>query len=112
MGTLVFYGHCLATMWLAKRLARGSVSQSRFMICCQSGHVMLLALLPPPPVLNILLNQPNFLDNIRMYNSMLLFTSMGRAINHSVMDGHCPYSFRISGKNYHQISSLLQAQGQ
>ena len=99
-------------MWLDNRVARGSVSQSQFMICCQSGHVMLLALPPPPPVLHTLLNQPNFLDNIRMYNSMLSFTSMDGAIDHSVMDAHGPYSFRISGKNYHRIGSLLLVEGQ
>ena len=43
---------------------------------------------------------------------MLSFTSMGGAVDHSVMDGHGPYSFRISGNNYHRIGSLLPAQGQ
>ena len=111
-GTLVSCGHCRAAMWLDERVARGGVSQPRFMLCCQSGRVMLPSLPPPPPVLNTLLNQPNFLDNIRMYNSMLSFTSMGGAIDHSVMDGYGPYSFRISGNNYHRIGSLLPAEGQ
>ena len=111
-GTLVSCGHCRVAMWLDERVARGSVSQPRFMLCCQSGRVMLPSLPPPPPVLDTLLNQPNFLDNIRMYNSMLSFTSMGGSIDHSVMDGHGPYSFRISGNNYHRIGSLLPAEGQ
>ena len=110
MGNLVSCGHCRASMWLDERVARGSVSQPRFMICCQSRRVMLPPLPPSPPMLNTLLNQPNFLDNIRMYNSMLSFTSMGGAIDHFVMDGHGPDSFKISGKNYHRIGSSLPAQ--
>jgi len=51
--------------------------------------------------------ESTFLDNSRMYNSMLSFTSMGGAINHSIMDGHIPYYFRINGNNYHRIGSLL-----
>jgi len=71
------------------------------MISCQSGRVMLPTLPPPPPLPDTLLNQANFLNNVRMYNSMLSFTSMGGSINHYIMDGHGPYSFRISGNNYH-----------
>jgi len=111
-GTLVSCGHCRAAMWLDERVARGSVSQPRFMLCCQSGRVMLPVLPSPPPLRDTLLNTPNFLENIRLYNSMLSFTSMGGSIDYSVMDGHGPYSFRISGNNYHRIGSLLPAQGQ
>ena len=100
-GTLVCCGHCNAIVWLDERVAKTSISQRRFMIFCQSGHVMLSALPPLFSLLNTLLNQPNLLDNIRTYNSMLLFTSMGGSIDHSIMDGHGPYSFRISGQNYH-----------
>jgi len=99
-------------MWLDERVAKTSISQCRFMICCQSGRIMLSALPPPPSLLNTLLSQPNFLDNIRAYNSMLSFTSMGGTIDHSVMDGRGPYSFKISGQNYRRIGSLLPAEGQ
>ena len=36
---------------------------------------------------------------------------MGGTIYYSVMDSHSPYSFRISGQNYHHISSLLLTRG-
>ena len=58
------------------------------MICCQSGRVMLPALPPPPSLLDTLLYQPNFLDNIRTYNCILSFIHMGGSIDHSVIDGH------------------------
>ena len=43
---------------------------------------------------------------------MLSFTSIARAIHHSVMDAHGPYSFRISENNYPRIGSLLPTEGQ
>ena len=112
IGTLVSYGHCKAAMWLDERGARTSIFQCRFMVCCQNGRVMLSALPPPSSLLNTLLNQLNFLYNIRTYNSMLSFTSMGGSIDHSVKDGHGRYSLRISGQNYHRIGLLLPVEGQ
>jgi len=43
---------------------------------------------------------------------MLSFIFMGGSIDHSIMDGHGPYSFRINGQNYHWIGSLLPTEGQ
>ena len=90
---------------------RNSISQPWFIICFGSGRVMLPASPAPPPLLNRLLNQPNFLNNIRTYNSMLSFTSTGGAIDQYVMSGHGCYSFRISGNNYHRIGWLVPTQG-
>ena len=98
-------------VWLDERVAKTSVSHRWFMICCQSGHVM-LPTLPPSSTARHIIDQANFLDNIRMYNSILSFTSMGGSIDHSVMDGSVPYSVRISGNNYHWIGSWLSVQGQ
>jgi len=43
---------------------------------------------------------------------MLSFTSMDGSTNHFIMDVHGRSSFRISGKNYHRIGSLLPTEGQ
>ena len=43
---------------------------------------------------------------------MLSFTSVGGSIDDSIMDGHDPYAFRMSGYNYHRIGSLLPAEEQ
>jgi len=51
------------------------------------------------------------MEKIRIYNSMLSFTSLGAIIDYSVMDSHGPYTFLISGSNDHQIGSLLPAKG-
>ncbi|KAI9121647.1 hypothetical protein K1719_008680 [Acacia pycnantha] len=53
-----------------------------------------------------------FLRNIRLYDNMFSFTSMGGRIDHSINSkGGGPYSFVLSGQNYHLIGSLLPPQG-
>jgi len=53
-----------------------------------------------------------FRDQIRMYNSVLAFTSLGAKVDESVTGGLGPYSFRIQGELYHKIGSLCLAEGQ
>jgi len=96
-------------MWLDEKVARYSISKPRFMICYESGHVILLALPSPPLLLNTLLNQEKFLNNTGAHKSILSFTSMGGTIDHSIMDTDGRYSFIISGKNYYRMGSLLPA---
>ncbi|XP_022032026.1 uncharacterized protein LOC110933095 [Helianthus annuus] len=49
----------------------------------------------------------HFLKNIRRYNSMFAFTSMGGKVDPTVNRGNGPFCYRISGENYHSIGSLL-----
>jgi len=51
-------------------------------------------------------------DQIRMYNSVLAFTSLGAKVDESVTGGLGPYSFRIQGELYHKIGSLCLVEGQ
>ncbi|CAH1430090.1 unnamed protein product [Lactuca virosa] len=53
----------------------------------------------------------NFMKNIRRYNSMFSFTSMGGKIDYSINKGNAPYIFRLGGQNYHSIGSLLPPNG-
>jgi hypothetical protein len=53
-----------------------------------------------------------FQDQIRMYNSVLAFTSFGAKVDELVTGGPGPYSFRIQGELYHKIGSLCLAEGQ
>jgi hypothetical protein len=48
-----------------------------------------------------------FMYNIRQYNSLFSFTSMGAHIDRSINDGGGPLVFKISGQVYHRICSLL-----
>ncbi|XP_076884109.1 uncharacterized protein LOC143533132 [Bidens hawaiensis] len=52
-----------------------------------------------------------FLKNIRRFNSMFSFTSLGGKIDHSINRGNAPYTFRLSVENYHCLGSLLPLQG-
>ncbi|XP_010534679.1 PREDICTED: uncharacterized protein LOC104810180 [Tarenaya hassleriana] len=67
---------------------------------------------PPPEFLEELYKTSvGFRTNIRAYNSILAFTSIGAKIDHSVTSGNGPYTFRIHGQNHHQIGSLLPVEG-
>ncbi|GKD35170.1 hypothetical protein Tco_1250679 [Tanacetum coccineum] len=48
----------------------------------------------------------NFIDNIRRYNSMFSFTSIGAQQDTSVNQGHGAYCYRIQGQNYHRMAEL------
>ncbi|KAL6533019.1 hypothetical protein OROMI_027131 [Orobanche minor] len=52
-----------------------------------------------------------FFDNIRAYNSMFSFTSMGGKVDTSINKGNAPYVFKLKGTNYHRIGSLLPTSG-
>jgi hypothetical protein len=49
--------------------------------------------------------------NIRKYNCLFAFTSMGANIDNSVNDGRGPTVFKISGEVDHHIGSLLPRDG-
>lgn len=53
----------------------------------------------------------HFLDNIRTYNNMFSFTSIGGKIDSSMNNGSAPPQFILSGQNYHRIGSLLPEPG-
>ncbi|GJY56098.1 ATP-dependent DNA helicase PIF1-like protein [Tanacetum coccineum] len=44
---------------------------------------------------------------VRRYNSMFAFTSMGGKVDDTVNYGRGPFCYRIHGKNYHRVGSLL-----
>jgi len=78
---------------------------------------LLLSLLATPQELKILLTSKEisvakFRDQIRMYNSMLAFTSLDAKVDESVTRGTGPYSFRIHGELYHKIGSMCPVEGQ
>ncbi|KAL0319968.1 UNVERIFIED_CONTAM: hypothetical protein Sradi_5258300 [Sesamum radiatum] len=84
-----------------------------FSICCRDGQVQLPFLKEPPEFLKKLLDyngdllSKRFRENIRIFNSMFAFTSMGGCINNRINDGRGPYCFVLNGQNHHLIGSLL-----
>ncbi|WZZ74526.1 hypothetical protein YC2023_085896 [Brassica napus] len=100
-------------MWYNERINKRRVSvPPEFSMCCMHGKIEL----PPPPqlpqvMIDLLLNgdtrSKNFRENIRAYNSMFAFTSMGGKVDTSINKGRGPPVFRLLGQNYHRIGSLL-----
>jgi hypothetical protein len=68
----------------------------------------LLSLPATPQELEVLLTSKErsaikFRDQIRMYNLVLAFISLGAIVDESITKGTKPYSFHIQGELYHKI---------
>ncbi|XP_028752993.1 uncharacterized protein LOC114712613, partial [Neltuma alba] len=109
---------CGALMWFNEKVGSNKYARNpSFSMCCLKGKVQLPPLAPPPDQFVRLFfdkktpSSRNFLTNIRTYNNMFSFTSMGGKIDYSKNSGGGPYSFVLSGINYHRIGSLLPPKG-
>nr|GEX81184.1 uncharacterized protein [Tanacetum cinerariifolium] len=106
-------GACGAVLWAAEaRLKKSFRGTYCYSSCCFYGKVMLPKRKDAPQALLDLYRNndsrsKNFLKNIRTYNMMFSFTSMGGKVDHSVNRGNAPYWFRLHGQNYHNHGSLL-----
>ncbi|KAI9117769.1 hypothetical protein K1719_011184 [Acacia pycnantha] len=97
---------CGAEMWFAERLKGVKKNEMpQFGICCCNGKIIVPLLRRPPKELEELffnkhsMQSKFFLKNIRTYNNMFCFTSMGGRIDHSINSrGGGPYSFVLSVK--------------
>ncbi|XP_074377930.1 uncharacterized protein LOC141719449 [Apium graveolens] len=110
-------GKCKARMWNEERNNKSNKnSPPAFSICCKNGQVELTKERPPPPFLYYLLSgsekTAHFLKNIRTYNSLFQFTSLGGKIDRKINNGGGPYCFKLNGQNYHLIGSLKPKEGQ
>jgi len=106
---------CRALHWMEEKVA-GGVHAPIFSTCCAKGKVKLPSIAQPPmPLLALLTSEDSqsreFRRNIRRYNSILAFTSMGAKIDERVVGTRGVYSFRIQGEMYHRIGSLLPDDG-
>ena len=106
-------------MWFNERIKKDDRQRNAntFTMCCLKGKVMLPSLKKPPATLDRLFfnkdtpDSKNFYDNIRQYNNMFSFTSMSGKVNHSLNSGGAPYSYVLSGMNYHYIGDLTPSEG-
>ncbi|XP_054782009.1 uncharacterized protein LOC129289243 [Prosopis cineraria] len=88
----------------------------KFGLCCLQGKVDLPNPKHAPWQLQRLFHSidddsKNFLDNIRAYNMMFAFTSMGGKVDKRVNNGRGPYVYCINGQNMHMIGSVLPVEG-
>ncbi|XP_019171017.1 PREDICTED: uncharacterized protein LOC109166532 [Ipomoea nil] len=70
---------------------------------------------PPTAIGQLFFNQDqkssHFLKNIRSFNNMFCFTSMGGKIDRAINNGSAPPVFRLHGQNFHLMGSLLPGAG-
>ncbi|KAI5431135.1 hypothetical protein KIW84_035336 [Lathyrus oleraceus] len=111
--------YCGANMWYSERKNKcRHASSPKFSMCCGSGKVQLPLLKLAPKVLQHLLfdnescESKNFQQQIRMYNVMFAFTSLGTKVDNRFNNGTCPPNFRIQGQSCHRIGSMLPMPGQ
>jgi hypothetical protein len=106
--------HCGAYFWLKEANKQDSKNAPIIYTgCCQQGQIKLQPSRPTPIFLEQLLDPKNgresilFRENIRVYNSMFSFTSMGAQVNRDINFGSGPYVFKISGQVHHLMGSVL-----
>ncbi|XP_074351680.1 uncharacterized protein LOC141690817 [Apium graveolens] len=110
-------GKCKSRMWNEERNNKSNKNSApTFSICCKNGQVELTKERPPPHFLYYFLSggekTAHFLKNIRTYNSLFQFTSLGGKIDRKINNGGGPYCFKLNGQNYHLIGNLKPKEGQ
>jgi hypothetical protein len=108
---------CGAMMFYGERVQKDyNASEPLFSMCCKQGRVKIVAYPDLPQALSDLyykndIKSKFFMENIRSFNSMFSFTSMGAKIDKEMNKGNAPPVFVMNGENYHQIGSLLPQPG-
>lgn len=103
---------CGALFWFNERISKNRKARIPiFTMCCMRGKIKLPILNEPPEFLQGLLTNDDdiskhFRDNIRAFNMMFSFTSLGGKIDNSVNSGKGPKIFKLHGENYHLIGSV------
>ena len=83
-------------------------SKNGFSMCCKNGKIALPNLKEPPNYIQDLLDKDiDFKNNIRAYNSILAFASLGANVDQRLIEKKGNYCFRIHGSVYHFMGSLL-----
>jgi hypothetical protein len=106
--------YCKALFWYGERIENLRGKQTIiYNNYCKGGKVYIPPYRSWPDPLSTLARfdgnatMMKFMQNIRQYNCMFAFTSMGAHIDNSVNDGRAPPLFKISSQVYHHIGSLL-----
>ena len=101
---------CNTAMWYDERVdVSKSTSTPRFNMCCKQELIPLPPLKPTPPFLKELLDSDGGIRNskfkcqIRIYNSLFQFTSLGGIVDNNINRIAAPYVFKLSRQNYHKI---------
>lgn len=103
-------------MWKQERNNKSAKSKKpTFSLCCCVGEVELPKFRHPPSYLASLLmgsaNARHFRNNIRAYNCMFAYTSLGGNINKLINKGNAPFCFSLTGQNHYHFGSLMPEKG-
>lgn len=103
--------HCKAVMRSAECNNKSTKYHNlTFSICCRNGQVQIPPERHPPPFLVDLLSggpwTTDYKKNMRIYNSLFAFTSLGGKIDHKINKGRASYIFKLHGQNYHLIGTI------
>jgi hypothetical protein len=107
------YNYCNAAFWYGERI--GALRENpriTYNNCCRGGKVSIPPYkLRPEPLasFNDNTSSKRFMRNIRQYNCLFAFTSMGAHIDNSLNDGRGPPISKICRQVHHRIGSLLPA---
>ena len=88
--------HCSALKWPVETPA----------FCCCKGELVLPSLEPTPDKLKDLIREHDFRTLIRLYNSIMSFTSVGGTVP-DTFAGQGNHVFEMEGALFHRIGSLL-----
>jgi len=108
---------CKAMLWYEERIYKHrNTSTPEFSMCCSQGRIEIPPFGQLPQALHDLYFKGDkkskiFLENIRSFNSMFAFTSIGAKIDKTKNNGKAPPTFVMNGENYHQLGSLLPRRG-
>ncbi|KAK1394749.1 hypothetical protein POM88_013805 [Heracleum sosnowskyi] len=106
-----------AQVWAAEFTGRHvGTGPKGYSICCSKGKVQLPMLRETPPELRELITSTGihsnmFFNKSRVYNNIFAFCSFGGNVDHSVNNGKGPFVFRVSGRTYHSLGSLVPPDG-
>lgn len=104
---------CKAIMWEDEKLTISSNNDFKFGVCCLQGKIDLPPLNPIPQEIMELLSintkeAKEFKTSIRLYNSILAFTSSSANIDQNLIQATAGvYTYRINGAIHHKLSSYL-----
>lgn len=104
-------------MWKEERVNKTVKNGTpEFSLCCSKGTIKLPRTPPTPAYLLNIYNHPvkgkRFRNQIRLYNTMFAFTSMGGRVDNSINNGSSPYVYRLNGQNHHLFGSLIPNDGE
>ncbi|XP_071699496.1 uncharacterized protein [Rutidosis leptorrhynchoides] len=106
---------CGAKLW-KKETKRGESTKGlpgAFSQCCLKCRIKLPEFTKEPHklLMDLYTNKhpknKHFIDNVRQYNMVFAFTSMGGKVDNSVNNDKGRYSFRIRGHNCHRMGGLI-----